>query len=90
MRAIVLRELGPAENLRHEQVDDPRPGPGQVPSAAIGARVRATRELEERALAAAACGSLVPALQRFPLAAAAEAHAALEKRATTGKVVPIP
>jgi NADPH:quinone reductase len=63
---------------------------GITVSAAIGARVRATRELEERALAAAAAGTLVPALQRFPLADAAAAHAALEARATTGKVVLIP
>jgi NADPH2:quinone reductase len=63
---------------------------GITVSAAIGARVRATRALEERALAAAAAGTLVPALQRFPLADAAQAHAALERRATAGKVVLIP
>jgi NADPH2:quinone reductase len=63
---------------------------GITVSAAIGARIRATRELEERALAAAAAGSLVPALQRFPLAGAAAAHTARERRATTGKVVLIP
>jgi NADPH2:quinone reductase len=46
------------------------------------------RELEERALAAAADGSLAPLLDdRFALSAAAEAHAALEARATVGKVV---
>jgi NADPH:quinone reductase len=59
-------------------------------SAAIGARVRATRELEERALASAADGRLVPAVQRFPLADAAAAHAAIEGRATSGKVVLVP
>ena len=48
------------------------------------------RDLEERALAAAADGTLVPAVQRFPLAEAAAAHAALESRATIGKVVLIP
>jgi len=48
------------------------------------------RELEERALAAAADGRLVPPLTRFPLADAAAAHAALESRATTGKVVLTP
>jgi NADPH2:quinone reductase len=63
---------------------------GITVSAAIGARVRATRELETRALAAAAAGDLVPALQRFPLAHAAAAHTAIERRATTGKVVLIP
>jgi NADPH:quinone reductase len=63
---------------------------GITVSAAIGPRVRATRDLEQRALAAAAAGTLVPALQRFPLADAAAAHDALEHRATTGKVVLIP
>jgi NADPH:quinone reductase len=60
---------------------------GITASAAIGRRLTITRELEERALAAAADGSLVPAVQRFPLADAAAAHAALESRRTTGKVV---
>ncbi|MEU6515157.1 zinc-binding dehydrogenase [Streptomyces sp. NPDC046978] len=45
------------------------------------------RSLEQRALAEAAAGRLVPAVQRFPLAAAAAAHRALETRATVGKVV---
>ena len=45
------------------------------------------RALEERALEAAAGGRLVPLLTRFPLAEAATAHAALERRATVGKVV---
>lgn len=30
MRAITLHRFGPAENLRHESVPDPEPGPGQV------------------------------------------------------------
>jgi NADPH2:quinone reductase len=45
------------------------------------------RDVEERALAAVATGKLAPLLTRFPLAEAAKAHAALESRATTGKVV---
>ncbi|MEV5312757.1 zinc-binding dehydrogenase [Streptomyces sp. NPDC052610] len=45
------------------------------------------RTLELRALAEAAAGRLVPAVQRFPLAEAAAAHRALENRGTTGKVV---
>ncbi|MGX1491063.1 zinc-binding dehydrogenase [Streptomyces tendae] len=45
------------------------------------------RTLELRALTEAAAGRLVPAVQRFPLARAADAHRALETRATTGKVV---
>jgi NADPH2:quinone reductase len=43
--------------------------------------------LELRALAEAAEGRLIPAVQRFPLAEAAAAHRALETRGTTGKVV---
>ena len=30
MSAIRLHEFGPAENLRWEEVEDPRPGPGQI------------------------------------------------------------
>ncbi|MBK3638659.1 alcohol dehydrogenase catalytic domain-containing protein, partial [Streptomyces sp. MBT97] len=30
MRAVRLHTFGPAENLRHEEVADPVPGPGQV------------------------------------------------------------
>ncbi|MEV7016802.1 zinc-binding dehydrogenase [Streptomyces sp. NPDC093991] len=45
------------------------------------------RTLELRALAEAAAGRLTPAVRRFPLARAADAHRALENRATTGKVV---
>jgi NADPH2:quinone reductase len=47
-------------------------------------------EFEARALAAAAEGRLVPAVQAFPLSQAAAAHAALESRRTTGKVVLVP
>ncbi|MFI8949689.1 zinc-binding dehydrogenase [Streptomyces sp. NPDC053750] len=45
---------------------------------------------EARALSEAARGNLVPAFQTFPLSQAAAAHAALEARATTGKVVLVP
>ena len=63
--------------------------------AAVGPRMLGRpgglRELETAALAAAAEGRLVPAVgQRFPLAEAAAAHAAIEARATIGKTVLIP
>lgn len=45
---------------------------------------------ERRALEAAAKGELVPAVQTFPLAETARAHAAMERRETTGKVVLVP
>jgi NADPH2:quinone reductase len=49
------------------------------------------RSLEERALAAAASGDLVPVVgPPFALAEAAEAHRALEHRATVGKTVLVP
>lgn len=48
------------------------------------------RTLEERSMAEAASGRLVPAVHRFPLAEAAAAHRALETRATMGKVVLVP
>ncbi|ADJ49643.1 NADPH:quinone reductase and related Zn-dependent oxidoreductase [Amycolatopsis mediterranei S699] len=46
------------------------------------------RAFTESALAAAATGSLVPVIgQRFPLEKAADAHAAIESRATVGKTL---
>ncbi|GAA1304776.1 zinc-binding dehydrogenase [Saccharothrix xinjiangensis] len=39
MRAIRQHEFGPAENLRHEEVPDPEPGPGQVRIAVSAAGV---------------------------------------------------
>jgi len=67
---------------------------GLTASAAIGARIAqrpgGVRDLEERALAAAAEGRLVPLVQRFALEQAAAAHAAIEARATVGKTVLIP
>lgn len=65
---------------------------GLTASAAVGPRMlnrpSGLRTLEERSLAAAASKELVPLVgQTFPLARAADAHTALETRATTGKVV---
>ncbi|GAA0381730.1 zinc-binding dehydrogenase [Microbispora corallina] len=67
---------------------------GLTVSVALGPRILrlpgGLRALEERALAEAAAGRLVPAVQTFPLKDAASAHAALESRATIGKVVLVP
>jgi NADPH2:quinone reductase len=67
---------------------------GLTASAAIGPRILnrpgGMRDLEEQALAALADGRLSPLVQRFPLAEAAAAHAALEARATVGKAVLVP
>jgi NADPH:quinone reductase len=64
---------------------------GLTVSAAIGPQIQrrpgGMRGLEEEALAAAAAGRLVPLVQRFALADAAAAHAALAARATVGKAV---
>ncbi|HEY3504311.1 MAG TPA: zinc-binding dehydrogenase [Actinocatenispora sp.] len=67
---------------------------GLSATVAIGPRIvglpGGLRRLEEDSFAAAAAGRLVPAVTTYPLARAAEAHAALESRATVGKVVLIP
>jgi NADPH2:quinone reductase len=66
---------------------------GITATAAIGPRMfrrypNGFRELEARALTEAATGRWVPVLaDPFPLARAADAHVALERRATVGKVV---
>jgi NADPH:quinone reductase len=39
MHAIRLHAFGPAGNLRYEEVDDPRPGPGQARIAVAAAGV---------------------------------------------------
>jgi NADPH2:quinone reductase len=64
---------------------------GITVSAAVGARILrrpgGLRPLERAALDAAAGGRLTPVIgQRFTLAYAAASHAAIESRATTGKV----
>ncbi|MDI2125938.1 zinc-binding dehydrogenase [Yinghuangia seranimata] len=48
------------------------------------------RGLEERSLAEAAAGRLVPAFQTFPLREAAQAHIAAQGRGTVGKTVLVP
>jgi NADPH2:quinone reductase len=67
-------------------------GRGISATAAIGARIfnrpGGMRDLEEKALAEAA--TLEPPVQRFPLAEAAKAHAAIAARVTVGKVVLVP
>jgi NADPH2:quinone reductase len=70
-------------------------GRGLTVSGAIGARVLSRpgglRGLEEQALAEAAAGRLVPVINPpFPLAKAADAHTAVETRATIGKTILVP
>ncbi|MBW5425041.1 zinc-binding dehydrogenase [Streptomyces sp. BG9H] len=48
------------------------------------------RGAQDRAIAEAAAGRLVPAVTRFPLREAAAAHRALQNRETVGKVVLVP
>jgi len=67
---------------------------GLTAPGAIGPRIQSRpggmRDLEEQALAALAERRLVPLVQRFALADAAAAHAALESRETVGKAVLLP
>jgi NADPH2:quinone reductase len=67
---------------------------GITAAAAIGARLIARpgglRELEVRALRAAADRRITPLTERYPLADAAEAHRAMEARRSIGKVVLAP
>jgi NADPH2:quinone reductase len=64
---------------------------GQTVTGSLGSRIMqrpgGLRSLEAEALAAVTDGTLTPAIDPFPLAGAAAAHAALESRGTTGKVV---
>jgi NADPH2:quinone reductase len=65
---------------------------GVTASAAVGPRILqrpgGLRDLEARALRAAAEGRLTPVIgQRFALADAPAAHRAIESRSTTGKTV---
>ncbi|MEV0092316.1 zinc-binding dehydrogenase [Streptomyces sp. NPDC050738] len=61
-------------------------GPAMLKAAGPGG----IRTLETRALTEAATGRLRPAVQRYPLSNAAEAHRALESRGTMGKVILTP
>lgn len=62
------------------------PGLGPHAIAAAGGM----RVLESKALAEAAAGRWKPVTQRFDLAKASEAHAAVEQRGTVGKVILVP
>jgi NADPH2:quinone reductase len=62
-----------------------------VPMGAAFPSPAATYELSVRALAEGAAGRLRPVIgQTFPLERAADAHAAIGKRATLGKTLLIP
>jgi NADPH2:quinone reductase len=62
-----------------------------IPGHTIVCSPEDNRALVEQALALAAAGRLRPVIgQTFPLSRAAEAHAAIESRATVGKTVLIP
>jgi NADPH2:quinone reductase len=62
-----------------------------APAPGLLRRPGGLRSYEERALAAAAAGTLRPVIgPPFPLAEAARAHATMEARATTGKTILVP
>ncbi|WP_232663679.1 zinc-binding dehydrogenase [Pseudonocardia sp. TRM90224] len=67
---------------------------GLTVAVALGPRIMGLpggmRALEERSIAEATAGRLVPAVQIFPLKDAAAAHRALENREAAGKVVLVP
>ncbi|MEU2719863.1 zinc-binding dehydrogenase [Streptomyces smyrnaeus] len=62
MHAVVLHAFGPAENLRHETLPDPEPGPGQLRIAVRAAGVHAI----ETVLRAGVTEGLVPPLPELP------------------------
>ncbi|MEW2221343.1 zinc-binding dehydrogenase [Streptomyces sp. NPDC006990] len=62
MHAVVLHSFGPAENLRHETLPDPEPGPGQVRIAVRAAGVHAV----ETVMRAGVTEGLVPPLPELP------------------------
>ncbi|MBB0244620.1 zinc-binding dehydrogenase, partial [Streptomyces alkaliphilus] len=81
--------IGPEEAGRLAPGADSRWVTGPALTEAVGGP-NPIRTLEEEALALAAKGVFRPLVTAFPLEEAARAHAALEGRATTGKVVLLP
>ncbi|WP_068920954.1 zinc-binding dehydrogenase [Planobispora rosea] len=73
----------PARDL-YERELTLRGAPGPAPGSG------GVRRLEERALAAVRDGVIAPLVRRFPLAEAATAHAELESRRATGKIILVP
>lgn len=59
MRAVVLHEFGPAENLRYETVPDPVPGPGQV---RIAVKAAGVHQIETAMREGLTIGPPLPAL----------------------------
>ncbi|MFD9438344.1 zinc-binding dehydrogenase [Streptomyces sp. NPDC060006] len=78
------------EEFRPDETELKERGVRFTDALALLLQSQAAASNEARALAAAADGSLVPAFQTFPLSQAAAAHAALEARETTGKVILVP
>jgi NADPH:quinone reductase len=84
--------FGSSSGFLTELSSDDLVGRGISAASAIGARILqrpgGTRTLERSALEAVRSKTLIPVIgQRFPLADAADAHVALQSRATTGKTV---
>jgi NADPH:quinone reductase-like Zn-dependent oxidoreductase len=95
----MLSEFGPPSVLVPAELPDPVPGPQQCAVLAAGApgitrlsfgpiTPGQSAELTRRALDLAVSGTLRSLIgQRFPLDRAADAHAAIEARATIGKTL---
>jgi NADPH:quinone reductase-like Zn-dependent oxidoreductase len=97
MLVMGAERFGGPQVLTARQVPDPVAGPGQVVVRTSAAdvlfvdtfiRAEAFRQRAAAALAEAAAGRLSPVIgQEYPLAGAADAHAALESRLAVAKTL---